>query len=259
MHLKTLAVSLLAVPLLASPLSTESKTSIAKRTIPSIEEFDETDKIRIKNGFSDAMKIAKSVLTSKASIVDPILAKYFDKEDKTKVLEVYEKITGGSLAQYSGNTLLSQITVVDEGYPGWGHMSCGKDDDMGEIHLFDTSNPILVVCDYALDRGNIDKGYDDIPAVTCDNIGDTVGSKMDTLGSTILHEYTHWKDLVVPPLDASTQDYAYGAYASQHLDNKKKIMNAENYNWFATEVFWTAKCDRDFKAATKKSSETSEC
>lgn len=85
----------------------------------------------------------------------------------------------------------------------------------------------------------------------CSNIGDRVSEYMLTLGTVMLHEYTHAPDLVQPPLDEETDDLAYSFYDSRNLKKDLAKGNADNYALFAIELTWTLLCDRDFAAPVK--------
>lgn len=74
----------------------------------------------------------------------------------------------------------------------------------------------MIICPGAgFGHGGIAKSYPGVSAV--DRIyvqvnGGRVSWRMDTLGSIILHEYTHFFALVVPPLAKETDDPWYGAW-----------------------------------------------
>ena len=75
---------------------------------------------------------------------------------------------------------------------------------------------------------------------------------MDTLGSALLHEYTHASDLVQPPLEETTNDPAYGFYNARNLANKDLAKsNADSYALFASELTWTLTCNRAFDPPVK--------
>ena len=85
----------------------------------------------------------------------------------------------------------------------------------------------------------------------CDNIGDRVSEYMLTLGTVMLHEYTHAPDLVQPPLDEETDDHAYSFYDSRNLRKDMAKNNADSYSLFAIELMWTLECNRDFAPPVK--------
>jgi hypothetical protein len=89
----------------------------------------------------------------------------------------------------------------------------------------------------------------------CSNIGNRVSYYMDTLGSALLHEYTHAPDLVQPPLEETTNDPAYGFYNARNLANKDLAKsNADSYALFASELTWTLICNRAFDPPVKDNS-----
>lgn len=112
----------------------------------------------------------------------------------------------------------------------------------------------LVLCPPFFELGIIDKNrgpaerqFPGAPDVSCDTIGEFVGAKMDTMGHALIHEYTHSDDLVKPVVGKHVKDRSYDADKTRKLDKKKATTNAESYAWFATELFWSTLCKRDFR------------
>jgi hypothetical protein len=76
---------------------------------------------------------------------------------------------------------------------------------------------------------------------------------MLTLGGTLLHEYTHFESLVVPPLESEAVDvtptfrFVYGPIAVQSIASEAFAPTiADSYAWFALESFWTNLCGTSF-------------
>ncbi|KAF9535157.1 Metalloprotease [Crepidotus variabilis] len=63
--------------------------------------------------------------------------------------------------------------------------------------------------------------------------GTSVASR-NIRGGTTLHELTH--------AVAGTDDVTYGCSADQALSNSNKLINADNYNCFSTQVYASTKC-----------------
>jgi hypothetical protein len=92
-----------------------------------------------------------------------------------------------------------------------------------------------------------------LPDRTCGGLDLRVSRKMRTLGSNLLHEFTHASFLVMPPLiyvAKGMEDHEYGAHSCQALDKKKALYNADSYAWLAMEIFWSIACKRSFKNPT---------
>lgn len=86
--------------------------------------------------------------------------------------------------------------------------------------------------------------------VTCDALGRRVSVIMETRGQTLLHEYTHFQDMMTSVFGSDvkrTSDIAYGYADCRNLDKKLATKNADSYASFASELLWTTKCDRDFE------------
>lgn len=107
----------------------------------------------------------------------------------------------------------------------------------------------LILCPSLFGYGTIEGGkeWPGAKERKCSNIGDRVSRYMLTLGSAMLHEYTHAAELVQPPLQGLVIDHVYSFYKSRNLEDKKLAKsNADNYALFAAKLTWTMLCDRDF-------------
>nr|OQO27819.1 hypothetical protein B0A51_04654 [Rachicladosporium sp. CCFEE 5018] len=191
--------------------------------------------------------------------VEPIISKYFNPRNYPTVKAVSNNILGGDPSQ--GNVRLSDMTAhPDHPDPSNdGKLTCNtKDNFMAQLRdQPDLEHPIIILCDSAFTHGGIGKGYGSIPlfnvpAVACGNFDERVSWKMDTLGSTLLREYTHWARLVAPPLLTGTKDYGYGAWKCQGLNRVEAARNADSYSWVATEVLWTTICNKKYQLAIQK-------
>jgi hypothetical protein len=129
----------------------------------------------------------------------------------------------------------------------------------------DLSTPTRInLCPMFFTRGTIDAGLRKVPPgyqpvtggtiepVTCDTIGARVSPAMATKGHTVLHEYTHITEVMqsifggVISTKGRTDDHAYGFDRCRKLDKTYARVNADSYASFATELFWTTMCKRDF-------------
>jgi len=131
---------------------------------------------------------------------------------------------------------------------------------MAELRDWETSNPKLIICaGPGFKHGGISDGYDGVDAVVCDNLDDRVSWKMETLGSILLHEYTHFYNLVVPPLSKETDDPAYGPFGTRNMDKSDATNNADSYSWLANENLWTILCNKEFGDATEEDGQDPHC
>jgi hypothetical protein len=114
----------------------------------------------------------------------------------------------------------------------------------------------LILCRDLFLLGTIDGGkgkeWPDTANRKCSNIGDRVSEYMLTLGTVMLHEYTHADDLVVPPLKEETDDLAYSFYDARNLKKDLATRNADNFALFAIELTWTVLCNRAFAPPIKE-------
>jgi hypothetical protein len=139
-----------------------------------------------------------------------------------------------------------QDLFCDSGEVAW---TGSKQDDRGQQRVQ------IILCSPFFKQGTFQGGPDrewpGIPTPKCSNVGSRVSTKMDTLGSFLLHEYTHVDELVQPPLCEHVEDREYGYYDTRELALTEPDLtkhNADSYAAFATELTWSKLCDRDFEA-----------
>lgn len=70
---------------------------------------------------------------------------------------------------------------------------------------------------------------------------------MNTIGFVLLHEYTHFNNLMSPVMmpalsEKATIDEATGAYKVRRLTRHQATWNADSYAWLAQEIWWTQTC-----------------
>jgi hypothetical protein len=105
------------------------------------------------------------------------------------------------------------------------------------------------------------KGH--VRQVTCDDLNHRISRQMKTMGTELLHEYTHNSKIVSPiigaglPRAVATEDHVYGFEKCRGLNKDLATTNADSYALFATEMFWSTKCDRDFEPPKPKAEQTS--
>jgi hypothetical protein len=103
---------------------------------------------------------------------------------------VFELIIGGDMKTCSDE--LKHITVRADEKDANGDIVCNEPEIFGETLEGDSDTPTIVLCESGLKHGAIKSSIKDGPKeVNCDNIGNRVTWRMDTLGSTLIHEYTY--------------------------------------------------------------------
>jgi hypothetical protein len=122
-----------------------------------------------------------------------------------------------------------------------------KSDDPGQHRVQ------IILCPpffkYGTIQGGPNREWPNIFTPKCSNIAYRVSEKMDTLGSFLLHEYTHVDDLVQPPLSEHVRDAEYGYYDTRDLALEKPDEakhNSDSYASFAAELTWSKLCNRNF-------------
>lgn len=166
---------------------------LTRRANPSLDSSfgaSDTETQQINNAFFDAIELASYAVVADIDTNGPIFAKYFNLADKGTVRSVFMSIMGNPADVMNpgttGNDLLGKITVTRSDPDG----DCAADATlMAQLTQYDTDTPLLEVCPGAgFGHGAIGK---DPNKVVCENLGDTVSWRMETLGSILLHEYTY--------------------------------------------------------------------
>ena len=154
---------------------------------------------------------------------------------------IFENIYCYSKFGTEGPKLIGQITAVPMNISG----------ALAYLSNRNSKWPILGVCPLAFEHAPISDLVKDQVAEdrTCAYFGDYVSTKMDNLATTFLHEYIHFTALVSPPLIFGIPGHAQsgtGPYKAQHINKWTALFNPESYAWYATEVFWTIYCEKQF-------------
>jgi len=243
-----------------------------------------------RQGHMEALEICRTVIEASRTVAgassrqrnrfDRIFFKYFPPTDRELVLgmctqlshvvldyslfaDVFRSILG---PEGKGNPKFVDIDLVDDFPPSSGPR-IGEDEHCDGEHITHTAMTVpkeddtlahrtqIILCpDFFLlgtIKGGPGKEWPGAAKRKCDNIGDRVSEYMLTLGTVMLHEYTHAPDLVQPPLEKETDDDAYSFYDSRNLRKDMANNNADNYALFAIELMWTLKCNRDFAPPVK--------
>ncbi|KAF4445781.1 Metallopeptidase, catalytic domain [Fusarium austroafricanum] len=240
---------------LGSPTPQSSKfsdsLSLEERDPPVIGKgISKQHKKQLRDAARDTLQLATFALMP-SPLADEIFAKWFDPRDRNIVNKVFKAMVGDQYEDDDGNPILGSITIVSDYKNEDDEWAC-TDDTMAEIRDYDTKNPKIVVCPKTgFGSGGLGKGYKGVEALRCSSFDDQVSTKMDSLGSVLLHEYTHWDLLVKGIFKNGTDDVGYGPYKCQHLPRKDKLKNADNYSWFANEVYWSSMCGVDYGKPSK--------
>lgn len=177
----------------------------------------------------------------------------------TVYVEMFSNISGGDPENPTGNDLLGKISIVTDYKDDDGDYACDGD-TMAELRDYSTDNPKIIICKKAgFGHGGIAKGYDGVDKVVCENFDPRMSWKMETLGSILLHEYTHYTKLVAPPLTKETDDPAYGVSGARAYDKSLATNNADSYSWFAIEVLWSVICSKDYEDPTDADDDDPNC
>ncbi|KAJ4420470.1 hypothetical protein N0V82_004347 [Gnomoniopsis sp. IMI 355080] len=220
---------------------------------------------QLETAIQDAFELCDYVLTSVGDGIDsdsPIFTKYFDEADRAGVKKVFQTISPSAGV---GNDLLDNILLQKEDPDG----RC--DDRTLAASYLEGDDPFIVTCPSLFNKKAVTelKGTeagDDTHYVLCDDLlsgGDFTGTgavsyKMNSLGMTLLHEYTHYdamlQDIFGGPIidqeDANGEPIGYGPVQVRALDKALAPFNADSYAYYASEVLWTVLCQHDFADPT---------
>ena len=151
---------------------------------------------QVETAFNDAVELASYVLSS-IDTDTTIFPNYFNESDKAGVKNVFVAIlgtTGSPEATVLGNNLLGNILVQTTDVEGL----CSDGDTLAYMGAPDTENPFIVLCPNAFKKKAVtalngaDEG-DPSWNILCDDLVNNghVSTLMNSLGATLLHEYTY--------------------------------------------------------------------
>ncbi|KAL8943903.1 MAG: hypothetical protein Q9216_000797 [Gyalolechia sp. 2 TL-2023] len=156
---------------------------------------------KVEGAFHDALELAAAALADLKRHDNTIFLHYFAKRDKAKVRRVYEAILGTKDVPENpttGNELLGKLHVQQ-----YDPEEFCTDDTLAYTHGQDTDTPYIVLCPNVFKKKGVTllNGAPN-PAtnkknanfyISCDVLGKNghVSWMMNSMGATLLHEYTH--------------------------------------------------------------------
>ena len=266
-------IAALVYPSTSSPLQSASaaittRQSLSKRGEPETgDDLPDTDNRpnqldQVETAFKDALMLASYVL-DKIGGDNSIFPNYFNEADRGNVRKVFATIVGqppAPVGSTPGNDLLDNILVQTTDTEG----KCDPR-TLAYTNDGDTDHPYIVLCPAAFKKkavttlnGAPNPADDPADAEHYLNCEDTdansdghVSYRMNSLGATLLHEYTHYDKLTKSIFSASIidQDGGYGPVeVYNNLDKDLAKLNADSYVYYASEVLWSILCGADFEA-----------
>lgn len=230
------------------------KAHFSKRTYPKFENWgtdavSKDHKKKLTDALPDAIDLVTRVSEDYNTYKD-IWSKYFPESDHDDVKKVYAQIVSDPTKPDKGESRLENCQIVGEDFQkGQPQDSCAEGAEAWTSNLPDGSfgNPpgtsITYFCDPAY-TGPLK--YQDM---RCVNIGNTLSDKLDFLGATILHEWTHndaiGKEAIGTHIADIGGEKGYGPWGTRQMlqnDPSSCKLNADSYTWLALEVFWTKLC-----------------
>ena len=260
----TLFLPAFCLPAQSTDAALQARNVLAKRTNPDTgDDLPDTDDHpnqldQVETAFNDALELASYVLSN----IDgdtTIFPNYFDEGDRAGVKNVFTAIMGTTSIPENpttGNDLLGNLLVQTTDTDGL----C-TDQELAYSNDEDPQNPFIVLCPNAFKKKAVtalngaenpaDNPDDAKHYISCDDlkINGHVSYLMNSLGSTLLHEYTHYDGLVesifgAPIID---QDNGYGPVnVYNNLDKGLSPFNADSYMYYSLHILWNELCEFEF-------------
>ncbi|CAO2648682.1 Nn.00g079490.m01.CDS01 [Neocucurbitaria sp. VM-36] len=278
-----LAAGLFVSVVLSSPITKESITAVSKPTsfnqnirvraepntgdddLDPDEEPHPNKLDKVERAFNDAFELAGYATTV---IDDPnrqnIFTKYFNEEDRANVRKVFATIwtqpeDTDAPAADGGSPFLGEIMVQQTD----SRNLCGDARLIAYLDQNSAPNDVaLVLCPRAFNKKGVTAINGQDPQgpgsenhyLNCAAIGDNVSFRMNSLGMTLLHEYTHYNRMlesifnapIIDQEDAAGNPIGYGPVQVRTLDKTLAKLNADSYAYFASEALWTVLCQKDY-------------
>ncbi|KAF6748969.1 Metalloprotease [Ephemerocybe angulata] len=199
----------------SNTVSIEVTSDVAKRDLESglqkrasVVCSDSTKNSFIKSSYTEAKTLAStaSSYVSSKGASDTLYTSYWGANDVSSVTSVLDAVAGES----SSSRTLSCTDALN---------ACSG----GVIAYTATSTTNVYFCDIFFDE-----------VATTELCSGTTVAARNIRGGTTLHELTHAL--------SGTDDVTYGCSADQALTDDKKIINADNFNCFTTQVYADTKC-----------------
>ncbi|KAH0029243.1 hypothetical protein KCU78_g3417, partial [Aureobasidium melanogenum] len=235
----------------ASPIIDEhsavasTNATLVKRWFPSFIGYEnDPDRLeRVKSAFEDAVWMMRNVLT--APLFELVFDAYFDgPDDHDRVLNVFRNIVAPDPAD-TANEVMRYLVFDNLDQTGECAAELKNNPNVVAILIPDQvtwKTAKIVFCDKAW-------AYPDLDDINCDDLGDTVTSRMSSLGGVVLHEFMHFRPVAVPAIGEPIIDRAYGPLTVRQFKEDhptRAVINADNYRWYAQHVYFNNKCGRRF-------------
>ncbi|KAK4693733.1 hypothetical protein P7C71_g3720, partial [Lecanoromycetidae sp. Uapishka_2] len=238
-----------------------TRNVLLKRTFPDTGvDFPDTEPHpnpldQVETAFNDAAELASYVLTS-IDTDTTIYPHYFNEADRAGVKSVYTSILGTTAIPQNpstGNDLLGNILVQRNDVEN----QCGNPRTLAYMADHNTQKPFIILCPNAFKKKAVtamngaedpeDNPNDAKWYILCDdlNINGHVSYLMNSLGATMLHEYTHYDALTQSIFNAEIIDQpnGYGPFnVYDRLDKSLAKLNSDSYMYYALQVLWTELC-----------------
>ena len=219
-------------------------------TQPKFKQFpSETLEHRAKVAFADSFYIA---WRGHAAVGNTeVFNRYFKPRDAMFVRQVFKEMFEPGM--WGPSPLFTKMTIFHGPNQESDEDQCtGKPNQLGYFTLWldDPDGDVdLVICPRAMALPNTQDKH-------CSGLSDHVDYTFLTLGSVMLHEYTHWPNLLRnalrlknPPVEriwdfkGPDPKNGYGPYnVLQVREKDDPTANADSFSWFATEAYWHQTC-----------------
>lgn len=258
------AFSFPSVPTILGNPPTTGRKVLSKRAEPTTgDDLPDTDNHpnqldQVETAFNDALELA-SYVNNSIDTDTTIFPNYFDEGDRAGVKNVFIAILGtGDPQAPVGNDLLGNLHVQTTDT----NNLCGGP-TLAYTNGHDTDSPYIVLCPNAFKKKAVTalNGADnpaDNPAdaawyISCEELAANghVSYLMNSLGATLLHEYTHYDALVQSIFGAEIIDQenpdGYGPVnVYNNLPKALSPFNADSYMYYALASLAATSLTKDF-------------
>ncbi|KAF2122049.1 hypothetical protein BDV96DRAFT_136833 [Lophiotrema nucula] len=191
---------------------------------------------------------------------DAVFDNYFNPDDLANVEQVFQYVSDARDddpdGDADGSEYFSGIQVIN--FPAGKGEECEDNPNLlawlEPIEADPPNRAVMRICDKAFKYPDVESNDSG-----CAALGDNVSGKMSTLGGIVLHEMMHFDPIGKLATGIHIEDYknpdtqkdeGYGPINTRNLKAGVPQANADNYRWFAQEVWWSAVCDKSFGPPT---------
>jgi len=223
------------------------------------EEVDRNTRTQIHTAFRDWPAMMQKAVESIANTDDHTFDRWFPEDvdvpsnnnpidARGYVSGVFRQLLQADADSPAAKDVIKRLMNDKVDYGNKGNGNCGKD-----TRAYTTRKVLKFhVCPagLALPRAAAD--------IQCSDLGDKVSRAMESLTSTLVHEFMHIREAgdQAPNSAGHIGDPAYGPSSCHRIrrsrhrsQSQKTFINADSYKWLAVNAYYNSVCDKEFQDA----------